>query len=172
MKFIALALPALLVAQVSLADDDACKVAFDSVTHVLATPNHQYVTRTDAAGVERKSEIINTGIAMYVEAAGKWRTSPMTPQGMEDMMIESQKRATGTACKLLRSESVGGSSAAVYSIHNETEAGISDTVLWVSKSDGLPLKQEIDLNAGGTAGKSHSEVRFVYKDVKAPPGVQ
>jgi len=170
-KPIAFALTVLLFSQAGVADDAACKVPLDAVTNVLATPNHQYMTRIDAAGAKRQSEIINTGIAMYVEVGGKWRTSSMSSKGMQALMIESQKRATATSCKLLRAESVDGASAAVYSIHDETEAGVSDTTLWVSKSDGLPLRQEIDLKAGDAAGKSHSEVRFVYKDVKAPPGV-
>jgi hypothetical protein len=168
-----LAVTALLAGQSSLADDAACKAALDAVTRVLATPNHQFMTRTDGRGGKpRHSEIIDTGIAMYVGVAGKWRTSPMSPQGMQDTMIESQKRARATTCKLLREESVGGASASVYSVHNETDSGVSDSTLWISKADGLPLKQEVDMDPVGGAGKSHSEVRFVYTDVKAPPGVE
>jgi hypothetical protein len=161
---------ALLGSPAAFADEADCKVALDAVTRVLATPNHQFMTRTDSAGVKRQSEVIDTGIAMYVQVGGKWRTSPMTPQGMQAMMIESQKRATATSCRKLREEPVGGTSATVYSVHNETEAGITDSILWISDADGLPLKQDVTLD-GGTAGKSRSEVRFDYKDVKAPPGV-
>ena len=157
----------------SRADEADCKVAIDAVTRVLATPNHQYMTRSDPAdgGKTRQSEVINTGIAMYVEVGGKWRISPMSPQGMQDLMIESQKHAKSTSCHLLRDETLGGTGVSVYSMHNETDTGTSDTTLWISKSDGLPLKQEIDMDAGSSKGKSHSEVRFVYTDVKAPPGV-
>ena len=155
------------------ADDPACKLPLDAVTHVLATPNHQFVTRTDSSttGKPRHSEIIDTGIAMYAGVGGKWRLSPMSPQDMQNMLIEGQKQAKTTTCRLVRDESIDGTSADVYTIHSETDAGVSDTTLWISKADGLPLKQDIDVASGGT-GKTHSEVRFVYKDVKAPPGFQ
>jgi hypothetical protein len=154
------------------AEDPACKTPLDAVTRVLATPNHQFVTRTDAGtgGMPRHSEIIDTGIAMYAGAGGKWRLSPLSPQDMQNRLIEGQKQARVTTCRLVREESIDGASAEVYSIHSETDAGVSDTTLWVSKADGLPLKQEIDTAGGGAGGKSHSEVRFVYTDVKAPPG--
>lgn len=167
------AFAAVLLPRPSHADDAACKVAIDAVTRVLATPNHQYMTRTDPAdgGKSRHTEVIDTGIAMYVEVDGKWRTSPVSPQGMQDMLIEGQKRARETSCRLLRDETIGGTGVSVYSMHNESDSGVSDTTLWISKSDGLPLKQEIDMDTGGARGKSHSEVRFVYTNVKAPPGV-
>ena len=171
--FTSAALSGLLIPPQSRADDADCKVAIDAVTRVLATPNHQFMTRTDgsSAGKPRHSEVIDTGIAMYVEVDGKWRTSPMSPQAMQDMLIESQRRAKVTSCHLLRDETLGGTSVSVYSMHNETDTGTSDTTLWISKSDGLPLKQEIDMDAGDGKAKSHSQVRFVYTDVKAPPGV-
>ena len=155
------------------ADDPACKLPLDAVTHVLATPNHQFVTRTDSrtGGKPRHSEIIDTGIAMYAGDGGKWRLSPTSPQDMQNMLLEGQKQAKATTCRLIRDESIDGTSALVYTIHSETDAGVSDTTLWISKADGLPLKQEIDLDDGGS-DKSHSEVRFVYTDVKAPTAVQ
>jgi hypothetical protein len=182
-KGIALALLAALASQASVADgvaaesaagdgDAACKVALDAVIHVLETPNHQFMTRIEGAeGKPRSSEIIDTGIAMYVESGGKWRTSPMSPKAMQDMLTENQKRAKVTTCRLVREESIAGTPAGVYTIHNETDAGISDSTLWISKADGLPLKQEIDMTASGHE-RSHSEVRFVYTDVKAPTSVQ
>jgi len=173
-KGLVLALAAI-ASQASVAgdnDDPACKVALDAVMRVLETPNHQYMTRTEGSeGKPRHSEIINTGVAMYVESGGKWRTSPMSPKGMQDMMTENQKRAKVTTCRLVREESIAGSPVGVYTIHNETDAAISDSTLWISTADGLPLKQEVDMTAGDHE-KSHSEVKFVYTDVKAPPGVQ
>jgi hypothetical protein len=172
MKVLALAVTALLANQAVVADDnDTCKVALDAVIHVLETPNHQFMTRTEGAeGKPRSSELINTGIALYVESDGKWRTSPMSPKAMQDMMAENQKHAKVTTCHLVREESVAGTPVGVYTVHNETDAGISDSTLWISKADGLPLRQEIDMTAAGHE-RSHSEVRFVYTDVKAPPGV-
>lgn len=172
MKTIALAVAALLVSPVVFADDADCKVALDAVTRVLATPNHQFVTRTDSAGVKRRSEVIDTGIAMYVKVGETWRTSPTSPQGMQNMLIESQKRATATSCKKLREESIGGASTTVYSVHSETEAGMTNSILWISNADDLPLKQEVTMEAAGSVGTSRSEVRFDYKDVKRPSGVE
>jgi hypothetical protein len=45
-----------------------------------------------------------------------------------------------------------------------------DTQIWISKSRGLPLKQiyDIDVN-GGARCKSHTEIRYEYTNVTAPP---
>ncbi len=171
-KSVALALTAIIASQAALADDDPCKVALDAVMRVLETPNHQYMTRTEGTEAKpRHSEIINTGIAMYVESGGKWQTSPVSPKVMQDMMTENQKRAKVTTCRRVREESVAGTPVGVYTIHNETDAGVSDSTLWISTADGLPVKQEVDMTAGDHE-KSHSEVKFVYSNIKAPPGVQ
>lgn len=54
-------------------------------------------------------------------------------------------------------------------MQNQTEYGSSDSQVWIS-SQGLPLRQEIDVMAAGVGGKSHRSVRFTYTGVKTPRG--
>ena len=68
----------------------------------------------------------------------------------------------------MREESLNGEPAAVYKVHSETEAAKTDGQVWISKSKGLPLRQELDMDVGGSAGKSHREMRYDYANVKPP----
>jgi hypothetical protein len=47
-----------------------------------------------------------------------------------------------------------------------------DTTVWISKSKGLPLRADIDIDVGGSMGKSHKSIRFDYVNVHPPAGVQ
>jgi hypothetical protein len=48
---------------------------------------------------------------------------------------------------------VNGEAAAVYSQHVETENDKMDVQVWISKSKGLPLREELDVDVGGKLGK-------------------
>jgi hypothetical protein len=63
---------------------------------------------------------------------------------------------------------VNGESAALYSTHEESTHGKTDSQNWVSKSKGLILRQEIDIDTGGATGKSHISSRYEYSNVQAP----
>jgi hypothetical protein len=60
---------------------------------------------------------------------------------------------TKITCRYLREESVNGEAAAVYSQHVETENDKMDVQVWISKSKGLPLREELDVDVGGKLGK-------------------
>ena len=80
---------------------------------------------------------------------------------------ENWKNAKNVSCKYLRDESVKGESAAVYSTHNENEDTKEDGQVWVSKSKGLPLRQEEDVDIG-YGDKRHHSTRYEYTNVQAP----
>ena len=40
--------------------------------------------------------------------------------------------------------------------------------IWISKAKGLALRQETDVDGGGSNGKLRMSSRFEYGDVKAP----
>ena len=153
----------------ALAMDPSCKAVADAGDKMLSTPTHITSTTTAAytGGKPRNSESIYAGNAIYVNVDGKWTRSKMTPQEMLKMQQENRESKKGT-CRYVRDESVNGESAALYSAHSESEKGISDNQIWVSKSKGLVLRQETDLDTGHGNGKSHLSVRYEYANVQAP----
>jgi hypothetical protein len=111
--------------------------------------------------------MISTG-AIYITMKGKWEKSPMSAAAMRAQEEENWKTAKNVSCKYLRDESVNGQSAAVYSTHNENEDTKEDGQVWVSKSKGLLLRQEEDVEIG-YGDKRHHSIRYEYTNIQAPP---
>ena len=84
--------------------------------------------------------------------------------------IENRKNAKNISCHLLREDSVNGEPAQVFSAHDETEDGKTDATIWISKSRGLPLRKEEDIDTGGDpSGKTHFSTRYDYSNTSVPP---
>jgi len=170
---VALALLASLGAGAVSAADSPCKPVFDAITRLVKTPNHQFLTQSsDAPGsTPHASEMIFTGKTTYIMHDGKWETSSMTPDETLKRDEENRKHSK-TNCRLVRSEPVDGVSASVYTLNSDSEYGKSQGQIWISNTDALPLRQQIDLIVEGATGKTHVETRFVYAGVSAPVGVK
>ena len=158
-----------------LAAQDSCQPVNDAMDKTMTVPTHIYSTMNTASnGVGKPilAETIYTGGATYVKVAGKWTPGPWTAQQVMKREQENRQKSK-FSCHYLREESVNGETAAVYSTHPETteqDVGkqTSDGQIWISKSRGLPLRHEFDLNAGDGNKKHHSS-RYEYTNVQAPP---
>ncbi len=84
---------------------------------------------------------------------------------------EADEEKTMT-CRLVRDEAVNGEAAALYTAHQQNPDVKSDSQIWISKSKGVPLKLEMDMDVGGAAGKSHRTMRYEYTNVQAPAGLK
>jgi hypothetical protein len=167
-----LATPALTFA----VDDPACKPVLDAARKANLAPNHIYSTTAGAYNKNQpeNSEMISTGGAkgvIYVMVKGKWTRSPLTPGEMVGDQKEGEETVKNT-CRYLRDESVNGEAAAVYSSHSVTEFETVETTVWVSKSKGLILREDMDMDVGGPMGKIHKTMRYDYANVRPPAGVQ
>ena len=111
--------------------------------------------------------MITTGGAIYITMKGKWKKSPLSAAAMRAQEDENWKTAKNVSCKYLRDESVNGQSAAVYKTHQDDETIKEDGQVWVSKSKGLPLRQEEDVDLG-QGDKRHHSTRYEYNNVQAP----
>ncbi|MBS0431789.1 MAG: hypothetical protein JSS21_05225 [Proteobacteria bacterium] len=153
------------------AADPACKPVFDAMVKMAGTPNHQYLSESAAyRAAPGSGEIITTSSAMYVKVSGAWHKDVYNPQ---QQMAEMREAATSKpmTCTHLRDEAVAGEPTALYATTEKQDDGDTvDSQLWISKSRGLPVRQTIDVDVGGKAGKSHSELRIDYKNVQAPAG--
>jgi hypothetical protein len=155
---------------VACAADSDCQPEFEALSKLATTPTHSYTTQTAASragGKPVNSEAIYAGGVIYFKVNGKWIRSTLTPQQELQQVRENQKNSKAT-CRYLREELVNGEVASVYSTHGENEDAKSDARIWISKSRGLLLRQEVELNVGGTLGKSSSSTRYEYGNVEPP----
>jgi hypothetical protein len=162
-----------MLAMPALAMDPGCQPVADANTRMLTTPTHISTTTTAAytGGKSRNTESIYAGNAVYVNAGGKWSRSKMTPQEMLKMEQENRGAKKGT-CRYVRDESVNGEAAALYAESSDTEDGKTNAPTWISKSRGVPLRTEIDMDVGGSMGKSHMSMHYDYANVQPPAGVR
>ena len=142
-----------------------CKVVLDAESEVLNTPTHAYAT-TNIVGRTTTTEMIYAAGAVYVKIDGKWSPGGTTKD--LEQLTEKNRQNTKVTCRYLKDEPVSGEMAAVYSTHEEPQKGTLDSQIWISKAKGLPLRQEIDIDVGGSGGKSHNSMRFEYGNVKPP----
>ena len=147
--------------------DPVCKVVLDANSKTLDTPNHAYMDGIGAEAKTRTGEMITVNGERYVQVKGTWRKSPMTVAATKAQEEENIKDAKVLSCKRVGDDTVNGEAATVYTEHTENEDTKSDGKIWISKSRGLILKEEIDLNSGGE-GKQHVAMRYEYGNVKAP----
>lgn len=157
---------AVLVMQAAPGDDPVCKIVLAAVAKLGQTPNHLYTTMTGefSGGKTQESESVTTGGIIYIKVHDKWTVSPITAKQMAEQKQENIRNAEVYRCQYERDENVNGEAAAIYKAHSESDAGISDAEVWISKARGLPLRETIDLDSG----KSHMTVRFDYSNVQAP----
>jgi hypothetical protein len=148
---------------------DGCQPVYDALTKILTTPSHSYSTQTAPLvnGQQRKVETIYVQGKTYMLVRGKWMLSPVTPADVLKQELQNEKQGKST-CQLVRNETVNGEAAAVYSMRRETEAAKEDGQIWISKSSGLALRKEVDMEYGGKLGKMHLIGRYEYSNVKPP----
>jgi len=139
-----------------------CKAFFDASDKLMTIPHHTYVNHAEGKGTARVSESIFVNGASYVKIQSKWVKSLMNVQAMHEQELENRKN-NKVSCKHVRDEAVNGEAATVVTVHSESEDGKEDATIWISKSNGLLLRQEIDLGP-----EDHISMRYEYTNVTAP----
>jgi hypothetical protein len=150
----------------------ACKVPLDGAIKAVAVPHHAYSAITEGPSKTDSSEDIVTGGVTYVKVRGAWHRNPMTQQQQLDLAKENIQTAKVMACHELRSESVNGTPADVYSAHIENEDTKDDATIWIAKSSGLILREEVDVDTAEGGGKGHIAMRYDYANVAPPASVK
>jgi hypothetical protein len=147
--------------------DPACKPVFDANHKTLDTANHMYTDNLHANGKKVAGEMITVNGERYLLMNGKWTKSRMTVADSRAQEEENIKNAKVLSCKRAGEDMLGGEAATIYTEHTEKEDTKSDGKIWISKSRGVILKEEIDLDSGD-AIKEHISLRYEYGNVKAP----
>jgi hypothetical protein len=150
----------------------ACQPLIDAMHKQILTPHHIYTTDGGDPSKGRVMEVISIDGSSYFLHQGSWRKSPLGTKEMLAQMDSALTTATAYSCQHLPDESVAGSATTVYRAHMENDGVKSDVQTWITKSTGLVMKQEEDLDAGAGAGKRHLSLRFEYTNVHAPAGAK
>jgi hypothetical protein len=112
--------------------------------------------------------MVYAGGKHYVLYDGKWTASEMSDSDMKAMQLKARQTAKNLSCHYVKDETVNGESAALFATHGESEHGKDDNQIWISKSKGVILKQETDIDIGAGRPKTHMSVRYDYANVQAP----
>lgn len=145
---------------------DSCQPVFDALKTLITTASHSYSTGV-VNGKSTSTETIYVQGKTYMFARGKWMVNPATPAEVLTQELENEKQGKST-CQFARSEFINGEAAAVYSLRRETETRKEDGQIWISKATGRALREEVDVDYGGSLGKSHLSARYEYSNVKPP----
>jgi hypothetical protein len=147
---------------------DSCQPIFDAFTKVATTPSHSYTTNTASnGGKATEAETIFANGQKYIRARGKWIRLPLTSQDVVEQEKEKQEHGKST-CQFLRSESVNGEPAMLYSVHREYEDVKEDGQMWISRGTGLLLRVEEDFDNRDSKVKDHRSARFEYGNIRPP----
>jgi len=145
---------------------DSCQPVFDALTRVITTPSHSYSTYTIQGRTITGEKIYTQGKAFDL-VDGKWVKDSDDLKEILAKQNEGRAHATAT-CKIVREESVNGQPATLYSLHGKTGNTVQETQIWIAKGTGLALREEMDVDAGGSATKSHMSARYEYGTIQPP----
>ena len=116
-----------MLAREAMADDAACQTVLDAVIKQATTPVHQKISMESAAmpGKTLQSEMIRTGDRLYMQIRGQWTNRPYDGQkAVNDARLAMQKAEQ--SCARVRSETVDGQPADLYSVEAKTASGGTD----------------------------------------------
>jgi hypothetical protein len=160
--------PTVMTLAATPAPDGACQVLWDASQKSFTMPYHFHFMHTGPDGKTRTMESIYVDGAVYTPVRDKWFRMPVSSEDTKELMQEGLKDTKNVSCHVVRDENVNGESATLYSVHSETERGIHDSQVWISKSKGVLLREETDAQEPGKNGKSHVSLRLDYNNVQAP----
>jgi len=147
---------------------DSCQPVFDALIKAATTPNHSYTTSTGInGGKATEAETIVANGQKYIRARGKWMRIPVSSQDMVEEEKERERQGKST-CQFLRTDSVNGETAMLYSFHRDYEDIKEDGQMWVSRSSGLIVRAELDVDSPDNKVKEHHSSRIEYSNVQPP----
>ena len=157
---------ALLQGPSELEAQSSCQPVFEALTKVVTTASHSYSTYTVQGRKITGEKIYAQGKAFDL-VDGKWVKDSADLKEILAKQNEGRAHATAT-CKIVREESVNGQPATLYSLHGKTGNTVQETQIWIAKGTGLALREEMDVDAGGSATKSHMSARYEYGTIQPP----
>jgi hypothetical protein len=144
---------------------DSCQPLQDAVAKLATAPTHIYATTVNSGDDNKPTtiEMIYAKGAVYGKVGGNWKRTNLTPK---ELVAQDQSNQPKGSCHYIKDESIGGETAAVYS--EQSQSGEAQAQLWIAKSSGLLLREEMDIGSGSRRHAPHMSVRYEYANVQAP----
>jgi hypothetical protein len=143
---------------------DSCQPLLDASQKLATTPTHIYATVSNGRkSTPTMTEMIYAGNAVYAKLDTGWMRTKLNPQ--ETIDRDRSQKKTGS-CRYVKDESIGGETAAMYS--EQSSSGKAQSQLWISKSKGLLLRQEVEIGSDNKESATHISMRYEYANVQAP----
>ena len=144
---------------------DSCQPLQNAAAKLATMPTHIYATTVNK-GPDNKpttTEMIYAKGSVYGKVGGNWMRTNLTPQ---ELVTQNQEKQKNGSCHYIKDELVGGEMATVYS--ERSQSGEAQAQLWISKSSGLLVREEMDIGSGGQEHATHMSMRYEYANVQAP----
>jgi hypothetical protein len=145
--------------------DDCANMMNTMIAHI-GTPYAATMTTQTPGGETKTMKTVSSGGMMYVEMPDGWKSMAMDPKEQADMMRKAAATAKET-CHHAGDEVTGGEPSNVYIAHVENRGSVSDNKVWISKSRGLVMKTDVQIQGG-----QHVTMTFDYNNVMVPAGAK
>lgn len=144
---------------------DSCQPLQNTAAKLATMPTHIYATTVNNGADSKPTtiEMIYAKGAVYEKLGGSWMRTNLTPQ---ELVAQDQEKQKNGSCHYMKDELVGGEMAAVYT--ERSQSGEAQAQLWISKSNGLLLREEMDIGSAGRGHATHISMRYEYANVQAP----
>jgi len=145
-------------------EEGSCRVLQESFAKLESTSTHIYSSVFDGVdGTTTSLEMIQVRGVVYAKTADGWMKTALTPK---DMVGESLQPRVGGSCVFEKDDSLNGQSVAKFRV--QSQGNDAKGQVWISKSSGLPVRQDIEIKSNGNGRNTRTSTRFEYKDVVAP----
>jgi hypothetical protein len=157
---------ALLSCASSASAQPSCSAVFEGLDRVMTTPTHIYSTLTQEKHEPKHLEGIYAGGSIYQKKGDQWEKVTVTAAQAATQERNDRARRINS-CRVLRQATIDGQDANVYEMVAKSDTETTTSLVWISRTKGRLLKQEIDIDDGkGT--KLHYSSRYEYDKVEAP----
>ena len=110
---------------------------------------------------------ITAGGVNYIQVENVWKVSPFSPQENLARSEENLRNAKSYVCQSLPDSSIDGVAVANYRTRTETDEGVAESTIAISKASGLAI-EVVNYHDAGEGTRSHYSTRYSYTGIHAP----
>lgn len=110
---------------------------------------------------------ITAGGVNYLQIGNVWSVSRLSPKDNQALSDENLRNARSYVCQALPDSSIDGVAVSNYKTRTETEDGVVESKISISKTSGLAIQVDNDRNSGD-GSPSHYTTRYTYAGIHAP----
>ena len=140
----------------------ACAPLLQAMAKTLQS---DHVTATISDGETHNG--ITAGGVNYLQVAGAWRVSGLSPRDNQQRMAENLRNAKSYTCQQLPDSSLEGAAVLKFRTLTETDDAVTESIVSILKSSGLAVAVE-NTTSQRNRPKTHYVTKYSYTAVRAP----